>query len=87
MTRTYKIAREIANEIVKVHNEKYEALRGRDFESYGKFNELEDNLFDCIKSFGYETSLEYENSPMLFCEGEIAFKVEGIRISEIKEEN
>ena len=32
MTTTYRIAREIANEIVKVHNEKYEALRGRDFE-------------------------------------------------------
>ena len=32
MTTTYKIAEEIANEIVKVHNEKYEALRGRDFE-------------------------------------------------------
>ena len=87
MTRTYKIAREIANEIVKVKNAKYEALKERDFESYGKFDELEDNLFDCIKSFGYEASLEYENSPMLFCEGEIAFKVAGISISEIKEEN
>ena len=87
MTKTYKIAREIANEIVKVKNAKYEALKERDFESYGKFDELEDNLFDCIKSFGYETSLEYENSPMLFCEGEIAFKVAGISISEIKEEN
>ena len=87
MTTTYRIAREIANEIVKVKNAKYEALKERDFESYRKFDELEDNLFDCIKSFGYEVSLEYENSPMLFCEGEIAFKVEGIRISEIKEEN
>ena len=87
MTTTYRIAKEIANEIVKVHNEKYEALRERDFESYGKFDELEDNLVDCLKSFGYESSLEYENSPMLFCEGEIAFKVAGISISEIKEEN
>ena len=87
MTRTYKIAEEIANEIVKVKNEKYEALKERDFESYRKFDELEDNLFDCLKSFGYESSLEYENSPMLFCEGEIAFKVAGISISEIKEEN
>ena len=87
MTRTYRIAREIADEIVKVKNAKYEALKERDFESYGKLDELEDNLFDCIKSFGYESSLEYENSPMLFCEGEIAFKVAGISISEIKEEN
>ena len=38
MTTTYRIAREIANEIVKVHNEKYEALRGRDVECYGQFN-------------------------------------------------
>lgn len=87
MTRTYKIAREIANEIVNVKNAKYEALKERDFESYGKFDELEDNLFDCIKNFGYEASLEYEDSPMLFCEGEIAFKVAGISISKIKEEN
>ena len=45
MTRTYRIAREIADEIVKVKNAKYEALKERDFESYGKFDELEDNLF------------------------------------------
>ena len=54
MTKTYKIAEEIANEIVKVKNAKYEALKERDFESYGKFDELEDNLFDCIKNFGYD---------------------------------
>ena len=88
MTKTYKIANEIANEIVKVHNEKYEALRGRDFESYGKFDELEVNLDHALESFGYETTLVYEEgSPMIYCDGAIAFKVIGASISRIEEEN
>ena len=88
MTTTYKIANEIANEIVKVHNEKYEALRGRDFESYGKFNELEENLDYALESFGYETTLVYdEGSPMIYYDGAIAFKVISASISRINEEN
>lgn len=87
MTRTYKIAREIANEIVKVKNAKYEALKERDFESYGKFDELEDNLFNCIENFGYKVSLEYGDLPALFSEGRMAFNVVGASISKIKEEN
>ena len=63
-------------------------LRGRDFESYGKFNELEENLDHALESFGYETTLVYEEgSPMIYCDGEIAFKVIGASISRIKEEN
>ena len=88
MTTTYRIANEIANEIVKVHNEKYEALRGRDFESCGKFNELEENLNYALESFGYEAILVYdEGSPMIYCDGAMAFKVIGASISRIKEEN
>ena len=88
MTRTYKIANEIANEIVKVKNAKYEALKERDFESYGKFDELEENLDYALESFGYETTLVYEEgSPMIYCDGAIAFKVIGASISRIKEEN
>ena len=88
MTTTYRIAKEIANEIVKVHNEKYEALRGRDFKSCGKFNELEENLNYALESFGYEAILAYdEGSPMIYCEGAMAFKVIGASISRIEEEN
>ena len=88
MTKTYKIAREIANEIVKVKNAKYEALKERDFESCRKFNELEENLNYALESFGYEAILVYdEGSPMIYCDGEIAFKVIGARVSKIKEEN
>ena len=39
MTRTYKIAREIANEIVNVKKARYEALKERDLESYAKFDD------------------------------------------------
>ena len=88
MTKTYKIANEIANEIVNIHNAKYEALRGRDFESCRKFNELEENLNYALESFGYEAILVYdEGSPMIYCDGAMAFKVIGASISRIKEEN
>lgn len=87
MTRTYKIAREIANEIVKVKNAKYEALKERDFESYAKFDDLVISLNHALKDLGYEVSLEYGNSPVVFIEGIMAFDVVGASISKIKEEN
>ena len=88
MTHSYTIGQQIADTIVEIHNEKYEALRGRDFESYGKFNELEENLDYALESFGYETTLVYEEgSPMIYCDGAIAFKVIGASISRIEEEN
>ena len=88
MTRTYKIAREIANEIVNVKKARYESLKERDFESYAKFDDLAISLDYALKDLGYEvSSLEYGNSPVLFIEGIMAFDVVGASISEIKEEN
>ena len=88
MTRTYKIAREIANEIVNVKKARYESLKERDFESYAKFDDLAISLDYALKDLGYEvSSLEYGNSPVLFIEGIMAFDVVGASISKIKEEN
>ena len=88
MTTTYRIAKEIANEIVNIHNAKYEALRERDFESYEKFDVLEVKLNYALESFGYKTTLVYEEgSPMIYCDGAMAFKAIGLSISRIKEEN
>ena len=88
MTRTYKIAREIANEIVNVKKARYEALKERDLESYAKFDDLAISLNNALKDLGYEiSSLEYGDSPVLFIEGIMAFDVVGASISEIKEEN
>ena len=88
MTTTYRIAKEIANEIFNVHNAKYEALRERDFESYEKIDALEVKLNYALESFGYKTTLVYdEGSPMIYCDGAMAFKVIGLSISRIKEEN
>ena len=88
MTKTYRIAKEIANEIVNIHNAKYEALRERDFESYEKFDILEVKLNYALESFGYKTTLVYdEGSPMIYCDGAMAFKVIGLSIGRIKEEN
>ena len=88
MTRTYKIAREIANEIVNVKKARYESLKERDFESYAKFDDLAISLNYALKDLGYEvSSLEYGDSPVLFIEGIMAFDVVGASISEIKKEN
>ena len=88
MTKTYKIAREIANEIVNVKKARYESLKERDFESYAKFDDLAISLNYALKDLGYEvSSLEYGDSPVLFIEGIMAFNVVGASISEIKEEN
>ena len=88
MTRTYKIAREIANEIVNVKKARYESLKERDFESYAKFDDLAISLNNALKDLGYEvSSLEYGDSPVLFIEGIMAFDIVGASISKIKEEN
>ena len=84
----YRIAEEIANEILNVRNERYEALKKRDFESYDKFNELEENLRYSLESFGYEASFESDGSPMLLIKGRIAFKWLYVKnVSKIGEEN
>ena len=88
MTRTYKIAEEIANEIVNVKKARYESLKERDFESYVKFDDLAISLNYALKDLGYEvSSLEYGDSHVLFIEGIMAFDVVGASISKIKEEN
>ena len=84
----YRIAEEIANEILNVRNARYEALKKRDFESYDKFNELEENLRHALEGFGYEAYFESDGSPMLFREGRIAFKWMYVKnVSKIGEEN
>lgn len=88
MTNTYKIAEEIANEILNVRNARYEALKERDFESYDRFVELEENLKNALEGFGYEAYFESDGSPMLFREGRIAFKWLYVKnVSKIEEEN
>lgn len=83
MTKSYKIAEEIAKEIVKVRNAKYKALKERDLESYDRFNELGLSLMDALERFGYRVFLEYGDSPMLLREGRVAFEVLGASISEV----
>lgn len=84
----YGIANGIANEIVNAKNAKYEALRERDFESYKKFDDLEANLRYALEDFGYKAvSIYEEGSPMIYCDGNIAFKVIGSSVKRIKEEN
>ena len=83
MAKSYKIAEEIAKEIVKTRNAKYRALKEKDLESYDRFNELGLSLMDALERFGYRVFLEYGDSPMLLREGRVAFEVVGASISEV----
>ena len=84
MTKSYKIAEEIAKEIVKTRNAKYDALKKKDLESYDRFNELSMSLEEALERFGYRVSLEYgHDSPMLLRERRVAFEVLGASISEV----
>lgn len=83
MTKSYKIAEEIAKEIVKTRNAKYKALKEKDLESYDKFNALSMSLEEALERFGYRVFLEYGDSPMLLREGRVAFEVIGASISEV----
>ena len=88
MTTTYRIAEEIANEILKIRNARYEALKKRDFESYDKLMELQKNLSYALESFGYEASFEANVESMLRYKGRIAFKWYYVKnVSQIGEEN
>ena len=85
----YRIAEEIANEIVKVHNEKYEALRRRDIDSYIKLDTFEFNLEESLKSFGYEIDLTYDRKTkaIMFNYSVMVFMVAGAVIRRVEEEN
>ena len=83
MTKSYKIAEEIAKEIVKTRNAKYKALKEKDLESYDKFNELSMSLEEALERFGYRVFLEYGDSPMLLHERRVAFEVVGASVSEV----
>ena len=83
MERSYRIAEEIAKEIVKTRNAKYDALKKKDFEAYDRFNELSMSLEEALERFGYRVFLEYGDSPMLLRERRVAFEVLGASVSEV----
>ena len=79
---------EKANEIVKTNNEKYEALKNKDVESYEKLHELEAILILSFERKGYEITYVYdETEPLVSFGGKRALKAVGSSISEMKEEN
>ena len=83
MTKSYKIAEEIAKEIVKTRNAKYKALKEKDFEAYDKFNALSMSHEEALERFGYRVFLGYGYSPMLLREGRVAFEVVVASVSEV----
>ena len=84
-----RIAESIADEIVNIHNEKYEALRRGDTDSYIKLDTFEFNLSDALESFGYEIDLTYDRraKAIIFNYSVMVFMVTGAIIRRVKEEN
>ena len=79
---------EKANEIVKANNDKYEALKNKDVESYEKLHELEAILILNFERKGYEITFVFdETAPLVSFEEKRALKVVGASTSKIKEEN
>ena len=84
----YRFIEEKANEIVKANNEKYEALKNKDVESYEKLHEFEAILILSIEKMGYEIMYVYDETEPLVCfEGKRALKVVGASISKMKKEH
>ena len=83
----YRTAQRIADEIANVKNEIFEALKGKDFDSYEKLHELEANLEYAIESFGYFASCTYDFNVFVRANGRVVFRVKGAIAISLKEEN
>ena len=79
---------EKANEIVKANNDKYEALKNKDVESYERLHELEAILILSLEKKGYEITYVYdETEPLVSFGGKRALKVVGAITDKLKEEH
>ena len=78
----YRIAEEIANTLVKVHNAKYKALKEINIESYRKLDILEDELRGALANFGYVLGWIYDERAKVICDSRscMVFKVTGANI-------
>ena len=77
MTHSYTIGQQIADTIVEIHNERYEALRKRDMLSYNELLKKEGDFIDCLRSYGFGKSFVYdEKYPIVFYEGETVVKAD-----------
>ena len=80
----YRFIEEKANEIVKVNNDKYEALKNKDVESYEKLHELQAILILSIERMGYEITFVFdETAPRVVYGGRVSLKVESVNIEAI----
>ena len=77
MTNSYTIGEQIADIIVEIHNERYEALRRRDMLSYNELLNKEEDFIDCLRSYGFGKSFIYdEKYPIVSYEGETVAKAD-----------
>lgn len=84
MTNSYTIGKQIADTIVEIHNERYEALRRRDMLSYNELLNKEEDFIDCLRSYGFGKSFTYdEKYPFVFYEGETVAKVDYANVSRV----
>ena len=77
MTNSYTIGKQIADTIVEIHNERYEALRRRAMLSYNELLNKEEDFIDCLRSYGFGKSFIYdEKYPIVFYESETVAKAD-----------
>ena len=85
---TYRIVESIADEIVNIHNEKYEALKKQDMESYESLFESEERLEKALNRVGYERVFVFdETTPRVQFGARVALKVESVNIYAIEEDD
>ena len=80
----YKIAEEIANEIVKILNEKYEAHKEKNMASCERLLKWNESLEESLDRMGYEIRFIFdETAPRIVYGGRVSLKVESVNIEAI----
>ena len=84
----YNFAKSIADAIVEIHNEKFEALKKQDMESYESLFESEERLEKALNRVGYERVFVFdETTPRVQIGARVALKVESVNIYAIEEDD
>ena len=80
----YKFARNIADVIVEIHNEKYEALKKQYMEFYERLFVYEEKLEETLEKSGFEIFFEFDKkAPLVIFDEKVALKVKGANIQRI----
>lgn len=84
----YKIAEEIANEIVKILNEKYEAHKEKNMKLCERLLNWDESLEESLDKMGYEIRFVFdETAPRIIFGGRVSLRVESANVYKIYTDN